>query len=234
MRRAVAITTALETGCNHPAFPVCYHQHPLCTQFHSSADQRISVKQALLFFSPPPSPRAFCFSVLFWVRVLSRMLELPSYPTFTPLSCLSYLADADFHNLCEINKYTSSPSTVLHVHRFSCSPSIFEFLLIFDKRNLKGGSGGGSRWRVLDKSWSLAWSSCVFWERLSRVSCKEDVAEKQCFLPDKSKASLRQDVWAPAGPALKEPVAREREPAVRFSREETWLSLINISHRGFF
>lgn len=122
--QAVAITTALETAGYHPTFPVCYHQHPLCTQFHSSADQRISVKQALLFFSPPPSLRAFCFSVLFWVRVLSRMLELPSYPTFTPLSCLSYLADADFHNLCEINKYTSSPSTVLHVHRFSCSPSV--------------------------------------------------------------------------------------------------------------
>lgn len=56
---------------------------------------------------------------------------------------------------------------------------------------------------AFDKSWSLAWSSCVFWERLSRVSCKEDVAEKQCFLPDKSKASLRQDVWAPAGPRIK-------------------------------
>ncbi len=59
--RAVAITIALETGGIHPTFPVCYQQHPLCTQFHSSADQRISVKQALLFFSPPPSPWAFCF-----------------------------------------------------------------------------------------------------------------------------------------------------------------------------
>lgn len=58
-------------------------------------------------------------------------------------------------------------------------------------------------WRAFDKSWSLAWSSCVFWEWLSRVPCKEDVAEKQCFLPDKSKASLRQDVWALAAPRIK-------------------------------
>lgn len=34
--------------------------------------------------------------------------------------------------------------------------------------------------------------------------------------------------------ALKEPMAREREPAVRFSWEETWLSLINILHCGVF
>lgn len=44
-----------------------------------------------------------------------------------------------------------------------------------------------------------------FWEWLSRASCKEDVAEEQCFLTDKGKASLRQDVWAWLGPALKEP-----------------------------
>lgn len=139
------------------------------------------------------------------------MLELPSYPTFTPLSCLSYLADADFHNLCEINKYTSSPSTVLLVHRFSCSPlslplfwNSFSFFIKGIWRGARGFGGVlGSQWRAFDKSWSLAWSSCVFWERLSRVSCKTDVAEKQCFLPDKSKASLRQDVWAPAGPRIK-------------------------------
>lgn len=58
--------------------------------------------------------------------------------------------------------------------------------------------------------------------------------EEQCFLPDKSKASLRQDVWALAGPRIKEPMAREREPAVHFSWEETWLSLINILCCGVF
>lgn len=40
---------------------------------------------------------------------------------------------------------------------------------------------------------------------LSRASCKEDVAEERCFLTDKGKASLRQDVWAWLGPALEEP-----------------------------
>ncbi|KAL6486264.1 hypothetical protein MHYP_G00056560 [Metynnis hypsauchen] len=69
------------------------------------------------------------------------------------------------------------------------------------ERGVRGRESGW--WRAFDKSWSLAWSSCVFWERLSRVPCKEDVAEKQCFLPDKGKASLRQDVWAPAGPRIK-------------------------------
>ena len=91
--------------------------------------------------------------------------------------------------------------------------------------------GGGT----FDKSWSLARSSCIFWERLSRVSCKEDVAEERCFLPDKRKASLRQDVWAPAGPRIiSDHGGGKREPAVRFSREETWLSLIKIAHPVVF
>ncbi|TRY62498.1 hypothetical protein DNTS_033297 [Danionella cerebrum] len=51
---------------------------------------------------------------------------------------------------------------------------------------------------------------------LSRVSCKKDVAEKQCFLPDKSKASLRQDVWARLVPALKEPMTSARGPWLWF------------------
>lgn len=89
---------------------------------------------------------------------------------------------------------------------------------------------------------------------MSRVSCKEDVAEERCFLPDKRKASLRQDVWDPAAPCIRsgrggsEVVVAavrwwwwwgggwgvEREPAVRFSREETWPSLIKIAHPAVF
>lgn len=54
---------------------------------------------------------------------------------------------------------------------------------------------------------------------MSRASCKEDVAEERCFLTDKGKASLRQDVWAWLGPALKSQ-SEGREPAVQ-QREET-------------
>lgn len=89
--------------------------------------------------------------VLFWVRVLSRALELPSYPTFVPLCCLSYLADADFHNLCEINKYTSSRQLfyTFIVFYFSVSLSLsFQIPPLFDKRNLKWGKEGGGGGRL--------------------------------------------------------------------------------------
>ena len=123
-----------------------------------------------------------------------------------------------FRNLCEkINKKINpGPSlTVLHAPHFSLS--LFFFFLppprfslstpplphtlcsleffFFDKRN------SGGFWQILESGWS----SCIFWERLSRASCKKDVAEERCFLADKGKASLRQDVWALAGPCIKEP-----------------------------
>lgn len=62
---------------------------------------------------------------------------------------------------------------------------------------------------------------------MSRASRKEDVAEERCFLTDKGKASLRQDVWAWLGPALKS--QREgREPAVQQAGGNTAV-LISIS-----
>lgn len=57
-------------------------------------------------------------------------------------------------------------------------------------------------------------------ECLSRASCKEDVAEERCFLTDKGKASLRQDVWAWPGPALAEPERGKGNPLLG-EREET-------------
>lgn len=66
-------------------------------------------------------------------------------------------------------------------------------------------------------------------ECLSRASCKEDVAEERCFLTDKGKASLCQDVWAWPGPGAGGAREREGEPAVgRTGGNAAALLLISI------
>lgn len=94
--------------------------------------------------------------------------------------------------------------------RTAFTRSCFLEIFFFDKRN----SGG------FFFSNPGVWLAFLhfFWECLSRASCKEDVAEERCFLTDKGKASLRQDVWAWLGPALKS--QREgRQPAVQSEEE---------------
>lgn len=187
------------------------------SRFHSIPVQRISVKQAQP--SPPASiSTVLCFpGVLFWVPFLGILDTPPPHPMF-------YLADADLFVIrAKINKNINpGPRRLLYtllifLPRSSrpLSPAL-EFFF-FDKRN----SGGFLQ--ILESGWS----SCIFWERLSRASCKEDVAEERCFLTDKGKASLRQDVWAWLGPALKS--QREgREPAVLRAGGNTAV-LISIS-----
>lgn len=135
-----------------------------------------------------------------------------------------YLADADLFVIrAKINKEINpGPRRLLYtllIFLPRSSPPLSPALefFFFDKRN----SGGFLQ--ILESGWS----SCIFWERLSRASCKEDVAEERCFLTDKGKASLCQDVWARLGPALKSQ-RKGREPAVLWAGGNTAV-LISIS-----
>lgn len=146
-------------------------------QFHSSTlsedwCRTVSALSAL----PTPFPLAFVHCVLVGVSFISRNSPSTPPPTLahsTPLNTslpTYYLADADFHNLHEINKCTSAPLTVLHVHRFSYSPCLFfpkKFLFFFDKRNLEGGEK-----RVVAGVWQILESGLVFLHFLGMVESR--------------------------------------------------------------
>lgn len=200
------------------AFSTLHHLSPsVSSRFHFIPVQRISVKQA--HSSAPASiSTILCFPiVLFWVPFFGTLAPPPP-STPTPSSHVISCWCRPFV-ICGKNKLKKLLFYLPPTSKLSIPPLLNLSVLLnfsfFDKRN------SGGFWQILESGWS----SCIFWEWLSRASCKEDVAEERCFLTDKGKASLRQDVWAWLGPALKSQ-SEGREPAVQ-QREETvpcWLA----------